>query len=130
MKSCPWCGERHASDRLCQRGLTRRSFCFLFGAGIAAAALPGRAGPVALPFDGSTEIIDRLFAPTVANFRTQDYLRVGQEITIAFSDGRQLFGGTIDQISNYDGEQRVHAIDLEEFARRQRDADRRAIIWK
>jgi hypothetical protein len=36
---CRWCGEAHDVDRLCQRaqrGMTRRSFCFLFGAGVAA----------------------------------------------------------------------------------------------
>jgi hypothetical protein len=40
--TCEWCGECHAIDRLCQRaqrGMTRRSFCFLFGAGIAAASV-------------------------------------------------------------------------------------------
>jgi hypothetical protein len=40
--ACQWCGETHGPDRLCaraQRGMTRRSFCFLFGAGIAAAVL-------------------------------------------------------------------------------------------
>jgi hypothetical protein len=37
---CRWCGEAHGVDRLCQRAqrgmMTRRSFCFLFGAGLAA----------------------------------------------------------------------------------------------
>lgn len=41
--NCHWCGEKHDTDQLCQRaqrGMTRRSFCFLFGAGIAGAMLP------------------------------------------------------------------------------------------
>lgn len=39
---CQWCGESHDVNRLCeraQRGMTRRSFCFLFGAGVGAMAL-------------------------------------------------------------------------------------------
>ena len=43
--TCRWCGDTHRSDQLCQRaerGMTRRSFCFLFGAGIAAALLPAQ----------------------------------------------------------------------------------------
>jgi hypothetical protein len=39
---CPWCGVAHAADRLCQqaqRDMTRRSFCFLVGAGLAAAVV-------------------------------------------------------------------------------------------
>ncbi|MGE3845136.1 MAG: hypothetical protein AB7I50_26550, partial [Vicinamibacterales bacterium] len=39
---CPWCGDTHRTDQLCQRaqhGMTRRSFCFLFGAGVAGAVL-------------------------------------------------------------------------------------------
>jgi len=42
MAACPWCGELHDGDQLCQRasrGLTRRSFCFLFGVGVGAMAL-------------------------------------------------------------------------------------------
>lgn len=40
--TCHWCGDTHGTDQLCQRaerGMTRRSFCFLFGAGIAGLAL-------------------------------------------------------------------------------------------
>lgn len=36
--------DTHRSDQLCQRaqrGMTRRSFCFLFGAGVTGLALPG-----------------------------------------------------------------------------------------
>jgi hypothetical protein len=43
MNTCQWCGDRHGVDQLCQRaqrGMTRRSFCFLFGAGVAGAMLP------------------------------------------------------------------------------------------
>lgn len=42
VNTCRWCGGRHALDQLCQRaqrGMTRRSFCFLFGAGVAGLAL-------------------------------------------------------------------------------------------
>lgn len=44
MDVCRWCGEPHDTTRLCQkaqRGLTRRSFCFLFGAGVASVATGG-----------------------------------------------------------------------------------------
>jgi hypothetical protein len=44
--TCSCCGDRHGVDQLCaraQRGMTRRSFCFLFGAGVAGLAI---AGPV------------------------------------------------------------------------------------
>lgn len=44
--ACEWCGEEHGVDRLChraQRGMTRRSFCFLFGAGIIGAAVAANA---------------------------------------------------------------------------------------
>jgi hypothetical protein len=44
---CRWCGEAHDVDRLCQRaqrGMTRRSFCFLFSAGVAAATASGLSG--------------------------------------------------------------------------------------
>jgi len=46
MNTCQWCGDRHGVDQLCQRaqrGLTRRSFCFLFGAGVAGALVAGAA---------------------------------------------------------------------------------------
>lgn len=49
---CRWCGDYHPVDQLCQRaqrGLTRRSFCFLFGAGLAATALGIR--PSEVPYD-------------------------------------------------------------------------------
>lgn len=42
--ACEWCGDRHGADKLCQRaqrGMTRRSFCFLFGAGIAGLSITG-----------------------------------------------------------------------------------------
>jgi hypothetical protein len=50
--TCHWCGDDHRSDQLCQRaqrGLTRRSFFGLFGAGVAgvvvASALPWPIAP-------------------------------------------------------------------------------------
>src|SRR5687768_556440 len=46
MTRCQWCGDNHDVDKLCQKaqtGMTRRSFCFLFGAGIVGAALGGEA---------------------------------------------------------------------------------------
>lgn len=55
MTNCQWCGEPHSADRLCeraQRGMTRRSFCFLFSAGVGAAALgvlPLPSAPTAVP---------------------------------------------------------------------------------
>lgn len=44
-EACGWCGERHPVDRLCRRGMTRRSFCFLFGTGMVATALGVRPSP-------------------------------------------------------------------------------------
>ena len=48
MTRCAWCGDDHPLDRLCERaqaGASRRRFFFMFGAGVAGAALAGR-----LPF--------------------------------------------------------------------------------
>lgn len=45
MTTCQWCGDTHRSDQLCRRGMTRRSFCFLFGAGVAGLAL-AKAAPL------------------------------------------------------------------------------------
>jgi hypothetical protein len=42
--SCDWCGDAHGPERLCGRAhkaLTRRSFCFLFGAGMVGLGLGG-----------------------------------------------------------------------------------------
>jgi hypothetical protein len=57
--TCQWCGDRHGADQLCQRaqrGMTRRSFFGLFGAGVAgavvASALPwpmATSGPLTVP---------------------------------------------------------------------------------
>jgi hypothetical protein len=42
-KQCEWCGERHAKEALCEKvkrkGMTRRSFLFLGGVGLAAVTL-------------------------------------------------------------------------------------------
>jgi len=45
---CQWCGDNHGVDQLCrraQRGMTRRSFCFLFGAGVAGVMTTGLPAP-------------------------------------------------------------------------------------
>ncbi len=63
---CHWCGDEHRSDQLCQRaqrGMTRRSFCFLFGAGVAGAMLPNVVQPwtkeyVAKLFDTPVDALD------------------------------------------------------------------------
>jgi hypothetical protein len=40
--TCQWCGDEHDVGKLCQRaqrGMTRRTFCFLFGTGVGALSL-------------------------------------------------------------------------------------------
>ena len=50
---CEWCGDDHPVDRLCQRaqrGMTRRSFLWLFGAGVATGLVGGLpTGAIRLP---------------------------------------------------------------------------------
>lgn len=43
--TCHWCGDHHGADQLCQRaqrGMTRRSFFHLFGAGVAGAMIAAK----------------------------------------------------------------------------------------
>jgi hypothetical protein len=52
--TCPWCHDRHDATALCaraQRGLTRRSFLFLTGAGVVGALLAPAADGVAMAFE-------------------------------------------------------------------------------
>lgn len=134
MRTCSFCDESHATDRLCQRaqrGMTRRSFLFLFGSGVAAATLVDRApydiliardlAPAPVPVDAYTTIQASLYAPTTATFRTRDRtLQVGRTLTVTLPDMGILFNGTVDQIViNADGSREVHAVDVLEFARRQ-----------
>ena len=96
--ACDWCGDTHRSDPLCQRaqrGMTRRSFCFLFGAGLAAAAISTTAAPVDhwyLDADGRLHveqanewivIEDSIIGPRVATFKTAAHLRKGQRVAIS-----------------------------------------------
>ena len=56
MTNCDWCGDTHDPTDLCQRAqraVTRRSFCFLFGAGIVG-AIAARA--IQWPFDPETMV--------------------------------------------------------------------------
>jgi len=60
--TCQWCGDCHGPDRLCaraERGLTRRSFLFLFGAGLAAASGSSlaEAGPYQFPIQLADDTI-------------------------------------------------------------------------
>lgn len=129
MSRCQWCGDTHAIDRLCQRaqrGMTRRSFCFLFGVGLAAAAVPLPAWaentpdlPRDFPANASTKIVASLSAPTTVTFQTQDKtLRRGDPITISFRGAGVLFSGTIDSVSFRDGARVIRATDALEFAAR------------
>ena len=91
--TCPWCGDRHGVDQLCQRaqrGMTRRSFCFLFGAGVAGAVVAAHAeapnwyrdfnGDLhVFQADASTLIEESISGPAVATFKTRDHrLREGR----------------------------------------------------
>lgn len=104
---CPWCGDTHSPDRICQRaqrGTTRRSFCFLFGAGIAATYLPiveiyRRPVPhLSVLCDQHTTIIETLYSPTIATFVTDRPLELGQTIDLNITlDGeeRTMFRGIV-----------------------------------
>ena len=110
--TCQWCGELHGADQLCQRaqrGMTRRSFCFLFGAGVAGLALAhgletsnwyrdyNRDLHVFRP-DASMQIVDRLGHSTVATFTTKADLSVGNSIAIDYQ-GQRLFEGRVTQLA-------------------------------
>lgn len=77
--------------------MTRRSFCFLFGAGLAVAALPMPVWATDTPADVSTasdisiSICESLYVPTSIMFHTQDMtLRVGRTITYSFPHRESL----------------------------------------
>ena len=124
MNTCNWCGDTHRSDQLCQRaqrGMTRRSFCFLFGAGIAGAALaPSLDAPLwyrdfngdlhVFQADPSTVIEDRHGYPTVARFNTRERLDLGKPIRIEFQ-GQALFEGRIMQTKGLPGNVEIKAVD-------------------
>lgn len=69
--ACHWCGDEHGVDQLCQRaqrGMTRRSFCFLFGAGIVGYALPPQEDSFEIiaeiqPFDFNRILLDEFVTP-------------------------------------------------------------------
>jgi hypothetical protein len=127
MTTCRWCGGAHTVDQLCaraQRGMTRRSFCFLFGAGVTALTipslvpLPSPPGPLAVGMDNNTVISQFLNQPGVATFHVSNpgAFMLGQEITIDH-DGMRLFAGTISEINGG----QVHAVDMVSFQNRRRD---------
>lgn len=107
MTRCRWCGDAHLVDRLCgqaQRGMTRRSFCFLVGGALAAAALPLKLAPVvppyAVPPDRYVTLLDALQAPTTVTFRTRDAaLRVGRVVTVDVLPIGRVFNGTVDRVA-------------------------------
>lgn len=95
-------------DRLCaraQRGITRRSFCFLFGAGIAGAVAspsllahqPARIGLDVAQLDDITVLLSAWSAPK-ATFKTTEAYRpsIGQAVTIN-SNGMEVFSGVIHE---------------------------------
>jgi hypothetical protein len=98
MTTCQWCGDRHGADQLCakaQRGMTRRSFCFLFGAGIAGVALtPSLDTPNWYRDYNGDLIVYRLGYPTIATFTTKADLPLGRSIAIEFQ-GQRLFEGKV-----------------------------------
>lgn len=86
--TCDWCGDTHGSTSLCQRAqreMTRRSFCFLFGVGIAGLtvtpSLP-QVGKLQMTFVGQILLLNGeladLYLPTeraiayAAQFRARD----------------------------------------------------------
>ena len=90
MTLCQWCGDDHPIDKLCgraQKGMTRRAFCFLFGAGAAAAlALPK------IPFVDELPVYGK---PMLADV----YEAVGRRFKLAFPNGETWsFDGRIESI--------------------------------
>ena len=115
--TCQWCDERHGADQLCQRaqrGMTRRSFCFLFGAGLAGAALATKPAAVeswyvdhsdrlhVLQADEWTVIENSINRGTVASFRTSARLDVGRRVAIDYQ-GQRLFEGILLKTNGYPG---------------------------
>lgn len=105
--TCRWCGDDHPADRLCEkaeRGMTRRSFCFLFGAGLAVlpVAVNFDASQVSsrvwmVPPDASMQIVSVLGASTVATFKAKDVnLRPGKMVCIEFQ-GQRVFDGRVER---------------------------------
>lgn len=82
---CQWCGDVHEIDRLCaraQHGMTRRSFLFMAGAGLAAAAMPTLPN-VERPF--SVEQVARIFNVPE---RMLSPMPIGRVLYHGSSDGR------------------------------------------
>lgn len=109
MTTCQWCGDRHGVDQLCQRaqrGMTRRSFCFMFGAGVAGAMVAAAAPVEGWYVDAAgrlhveqanqwTVITDSLGSPSVATFKSSNpILRAGQRVAIDYN-GQRLFEGVL-----------------------------------
>lgn len=111
MTICAWCGDYHSPERLCQRaqvGTSRRSFMFLFGAGVAGLALGGeligaedyvsdsyvrgilRRAPLSFNVQWDNHIV---LSPnggdlgSMLSFRSHTPLPVGANVTIGF-DGQ------------------------------------------
>ena len=104
--ACRWCGEHHAQDRLCQRGvagLTRRSFCFLAAGGLAGASLPGwvaagHPSPYQVPIDRFIRVTEELLADATMTWRLADAsLRPGHQVVLEYA-GVKLFTGTVDRV--------------------------------
>lgn len=116
---CRWCGDNHPIARLCQsaqRGITRRSFCFLFGAGLVATTipLPSILEPtsIGVTADQFTTISQSINAPGIARFKTRNpAIQLGKSIIIEYSDVGILFSGIVSGISDsLDGSREVIAI--------------------
>jgi len=97
MNTCQWCGDTHPADRLCQRAsktLTRRSFCFLFGAGIIGTALIPPVDYLSIDdYDYYIKGIRRI-GPVVfkMNFN-EPPIPIGNLIQITF--GKDVYRGTV-----------------------------------
>lgn len=94
--------------------MTRRSFCFLFGAGVAGVmAFPSLASSaLQAPVDAGTVLTQSLDGLSELTFSTRDAsMVVGKQVDLSFG-GSKLFGGTIVSVHQVPGGSRqVIAVD-------------------
>lgn len=91
MNVCSWCGDTHGPTQLCQRAqrsLTRRSFCFLFGAGFVAALTPSLpCGIIPTEFVGRI-LLDGRYIDVYDVSPNGEYLQVWRTDTVRLLSGR------------------------------------------
>lgn len=98
--------------------MTRRSFCFLFGAGLAGVALatelPLQAAPCWIGLDSSDWnvcVSHWLHAPASLQFETRKRFTVGQPVDFRY-EGFPVFVATVTEVvSLANGRKRVNAVD-------------------